>query len=256
MTALRSLLFNIGMVLSMLGTMMLMLALMPLPRRYMVGVVRGWTRLTPPFLRVMVGIRHEIRGRDNIPDGPAIYASKHQSAWDTMAMFLPFDDPAYVIKKELIDLPLYGWFARKCEVIGVDRKGGTAALRKMVADTKAILAAGRPVIIFPEGTRAAPDQHLKFHSGVAALYAQCGVPVVPVALNSGLFWSRRSFVKRPGRIVVAFLPPIAPGLDRKAFMAELQSRIGTATDGLVAEARERFPHLPGPEAPPGQADTP
>src|SRR5690606_21388864 len=147
-----------------------------------------------------------------------IVAAKHQSAWDTMAFYWVLDDAAYVLKKELLSIPLYGWCARKARMIGVDRSGGAKALRAMVEQAQNCLAEGRPIVIFPEGTRTAPGRRSAYHPGIAALYTRLGVPVVPVALNSGLFWGRRSFIKQPGRIVVQFLPPIPPGLERRAFM--------------------------------------
>ncbi len=169
---------------------------------------------------------------------------KHQSAWDTLAVPVLFGDVGIVIKRELLWIPCYGWYARKAGMIPVDRGAGAAALRGMLGRARAVMAEGRPIVIFPEGTRTAVGTRRPYHPGVAALYTQLDLPVVPVALNSGLFWPRRSFLKRPGRIVVEALAPLPPGLERKAFLAELQSRIETATERLIAEASEK------PAAPP------
>jgi 1-acyl-sn-glycerol-3-phosphate acyltransferase len=159
---------------------------------------------------------------------------KHQSAWDTLVFALLLDRPAIVLKQELLNLPLFGWYMRKCRMIPVNRKGRAAALKRMAADARDRAAAGRPILIFPEVTRMAPGQRRPYQPGAAALYGALGLPVVPVALNSGLFWGRRSFHKRPGRIVVEFLPPIAPGLPRREFMQELQERMEGASQRLAA----------------------
>jgi 1-acyl-sn-glycerol-3-phosphate acyltransferase len=136
--------------------------------------------------------------------------------------------PAFVLKRELLSIPLFGWYLRKVGMIAVDRAAGASALRNMARQASEAFAEGRSILIFPEGTRVPPGESRPYHPGVAALYTQLKVPVVPVALNSGLFWGRRSFVKRPGTVTVQFLPPIPPGLDRKAFMRELESRIEAA----------------------------
>ena len=230
----RSLVFNVFLALWSAAVLLGMGVLMPLHRRHMLAVVRRWTRISQGALSAIVGLRYEFRGIENIPAGPAIYACKHQSAWDTMGFFLRFDDPAHVIKKELIDLPFYGWFARKCRVIGVDRKGGAQALRNLVRQAMEAIGEGREIIIFPQGTRTAPGERRPYQPGIAALYGRADVPVIPVALNSGLFWGRRSFVKRPGTIVVEFLPAVPAGLDRRAFMKTLENRIEEASERLAA----------------------
>jgi 1-acyl-sn-glycerol-3-phosphate acyltransferase len=164
-------------------------------------------------------------------------ASYHQSAWDTFAFLTFLDDGAYVIKKELTRIPIYGWLIIKAAMIPVDRTGGARALRNMVCTARARLAAGRHIVIFPEGTRTAPGTHRAYHPGVAALYSQLAVPVVPVALNSGLFWPRRAFLKRPGHIVVEILPPIPPGLPRGDFMRRLESSIEGTSARLCRPGR-------------------
>ena len=143
-----------------------------------------------------------------------------------------------MLKKELLSIPLFGWFLKRAGMIAVDRKGGASALRSMARQATETLESGRSILIFPEGTRVAPGQTRPYQPGVAALYTQQKVPVVPVALNSGLFWGRRAFFKKPGTIVVQILPPIPPGLDRKAFMRDLESRIEPASAALAGGERQ------------------
>ena len=212
------------------------LPLFVLPRRYLVAGGRLWARGAMAMAERIVGLGYRLRGRDNIPAGPVIYAFKHQSAWDTIVIPLLVDDPAIVLKRELTWIPFYGWYLLRTGMISVDRAGAAAALRKMIHAAKARTAGGRSIVIYPEGTRTKPGAHQPYQVGVAALYKELGLPVVPVALNSGRFWPRRSLVRRPGTIVVEFLPPIPPGLPRARFMAALETEIETACRRLDAEA--------------------
>jgi 1-acyl-sn-glycerol-3-phosphate acyltransferase len=196
-----------------------------------------WSRITLWLLRLCVGLDHEVRGRENLPTGPVLIAMKHQSAWDTFAVPLLFPLAAMVIKRELGYVPFYGWYALKAGMIPIDRKGRGKALLAMVAACRRALAEQRSIQIFPEGTRSAVGAASRYQPGVAALYAALEVPLVPVALNSGLFWARRAFLKRPGRIIVEILPPIPPGGDRRAVLAELERRIESATARLIDEAQ-------------------
>jgi 1-acyl-sn-glycerol-3-phosphate acyltransferase len=225
MTALRSLLFNAVFYgwTAVCVTVGLPLLLGPRIGIYYLG--RVWAHPILAALRLLCGLRHEVRGRENLPTGAVLIAAKHQSAWDTIIFSILLWDHSFVLKRELLWVPLFGLYLARAGLIAVDRQGGSKALRKMVAAAKAVAAAGRPIVIFPEGTRVAPDQQRPYQPGVAALYSQLGVPVVPVALNSGLFWRRRSFWKRPGTITLEFLPPIAPGLPRKVFLARLEQAI-------------------------------
>ncbi len=232
----RSLAFNF---LFFLGGSLFLVALIPgllLPRRWVMHFPAIWHGYVLWILRLTCGITHEIRGRENLPAEPSIIAVKHQSAWDTMILPIVLKDAAYVLKRQLLRIPIYGWYLRKLDNLPVERTGGANALRAMVETGQRILAQGRSIVIFPEGTRTVPGERRPYHPGIAALYTQLDVPVVPVALNSGQFWGRRAFLKRPGRIVLEFLPPIAPGLPRKVFMRELESRIETASDRLAAAA--------------------
>ena len=206
------------------------------PRAVTMRFGQFWARIVLVLLRVIVGLDHEIRGLDRVPRSACIIAMKHQSAWDTLIPLVVFKDPAAIVKRELLLLPFYGWYAARAGSIGIDRKAGAKALRRMIVAARPVAAEERPIVIFPEGTRVAPGARLPYQPGVAALYQALATPLVPAAVNSGLFWGRRSFVKHPGRIVLEFLEPIPPGWPRRKVMAELEQRIETATAALLREA--------------------
>lgn len=223
--------------------------LLAMPRRLTVWGGRFWCVGVMWMLRHIVGLTYRIEGRENLVDGPAIFAFKHQSAWDTIIVTILIRDPAIALKRELLPIPFFGWYLWKHGMIAINRRAGAKALRKLVADAQRVLAQGRRIVVFPEGTRTAPGQRRPYQPGIAALYDRLDVPVVPVALNSGVFWRRRGFLKRPGCVRVAFLPPIAPGLARRDFMATLENRIEAATKDLVEDAvRSMDPRLAGPLA--------
>jgi 1-acyl-sn-glycerol-3-phosphate acyltransferase len=238
MILLRSLAFQVALYLFTAAMAILGLPMLLVPRRLASRFGCGWAAAVLKICAWTVGLRHELRGAEHLPRGPAIIAVKHQSAWDTFAVAAIFADPAIVLKQELIWIPFYGWYLWKAGMISVDRKAGAGALRRLVADGERAAAEGRPIVIFPEGTRTAPGTRRPYQPGVAALYRQLGLPLVPVAVNSGLYWGRRDFLKRPGRIIVEILPSIPPGGDRKAVMAALETAIEGATDRLVAEGRQ------------------
>jgi 1-acyl-sn-glycerol-3-phosphate acyltransferase len=238
MLVLRSLAFNVA----FFGwTLVMVIAALPalgLPRRFMLGLVRVWVRGILGLMRRLVGQHVEVRGRDLVPEGACIVASKHQSVLETLIVNIVLKAPAIVVKRELYAIPGFGWELRAAGMIAIDRRGGVGALRGMVRDARAAVADGRPVVMFPEGTRTAPGSSAPFHTGISALYGALGLPVVPAAVNSGVLWARRDFVKRPGRIVMEFLPPIEPGLARRAFAARLETAIETAAARLIAETRD------------------
>ncbi|MEM9682097.1 MAG: lysophospholipid acyltransferase family protein [Pseudomonadota bacterium] len=236
MIALRCVLFAIafyGWVL-IVGTVYFPLLL--LPRAICARLAHFWVRSSLWLVRVFIGIRCEVRGRENLPPEPFVIASKHQSAWDTLVYADLFYDSAYVLKKELMLLPFFGWYLFRLQMIGIDRSGGAKALSALVRDVKDRLANGRSIIIFPQGTRTAPGVERKYLPGVSAIYRQADTAIVPVALNSGMFWPRRRFIKFSGTIILEFLPPIEPGLDRRSFERTLRERIEPATHRLEAEA--------------------
>jgi 1-acyl-sn-glycerol-3-phosphate acyltransferase len=227
---LRSAVFMLWFIATTLVLSLIFLPVLLLPRGATVWLARLWTRVTFWGLKGFTGIDFEIRGIP--PKGPVLVASKHMSMWDTMALYLALDQPAIVLKRELLRIPFYGWFVWKATAIPIDRGAGASALRKMAASARAVLAQGRPILIFPEGTRKKPHAAPDYKPGVAGLYGMLGVACVPAALNSGVYWT--GFLKRPGTIVLEFLEPIAPGMKRDAFMAVLQDRIETATSEILA----------------------
>jgi 1-acyl-sn-glycerol-3-phosphate acyltransferase len=191
---------------------------------------RLWGRFAS-FVAWISGISFRLEG--NVPKGKqVIYAVKHQSAWETMVLFWVLYDPIIVMKQELMRIPFIGWVFKRTGSIGVDRSAGMAALKKLKRDALIALETGRPLLIFPQGTRVLPRTEAPYQIGVYALYSATGLPVVPVALNSGSFWPRKGIRKYPGCITLEFLPEIAPGLQRAAFMATLEEQIEQATARL------------------------
>jgi 1-acyl-sn-glycerol-3-phosphate acyltransferase len=233
----RSLLFNVLFYVTTTAFVVLGSPLLLAPRRWAMIGLRTHARFELFLLRVIVGTRFELRGADKLPPGACLVASKHQSAWETFALIPLFRDPALLMKRELFYIPFHGWFSKKFEMIPVDRDKGPSALRRMLREAKLRVAAGREIIIFPEGTRRAPGATPDYKTGVVLLYDALGVPCVPVALNSGPFWPRRSLTRRPGTIVVEFLDPIPPGLGRAEFLARLERAIEGASNRLLAEAK-------------------
>ncbi len=238
MIAFRSFVFDVVQNIITVLMLLYIVFLLPFPWQMTMKAIIVWTKILRFLSSWLLGIHIRIVGMENIPEGPVVVASKHQSAWDTAIFPLLLPGTVYVLKKELLSIPIWGWCARKVRSIAVDRAGGASALKQMLAETKARLKEGRRVIIFPEGTRVLPGQTKEYHPGIAAIYRSANVPVVPAALNSGLFWGRLSIGKKyPGTITVEFLPAIEPGMDRRDFMATLKSQIDTATEKLEAEAR-------------------
>ncbi len=244
---LRSLAFQIAFYLWTAILAVVFLPLLAAPRLWMMRCGTFWSRGTLWLLRVCAGLDHEVRGRERLPSGPALIAMKHQSAWDTFAVPVIFRNPAVVIKRELGWIPIYGWYALKAGMIPVDRGGRASALKAMVASAQRALEAGRSVLIFPEGTRSAVGAPPAYQPGVMALYRQLDVPLVPVAVNSGVYWKRRGFLRRPGRITVEILSPIAPGGDRHATLAALERAIETATARLVATHEDKAVESAAPQ---------
>ena len=240
MITVRSLAFNGAFYVWTAFMCILYIPAFALPRMIMVRGQERWAIGVNWLMKRLAGIDVEIRGREHLPPGACIVASKHQSAWDTLIWHQVLNDPAVIIKKELTYIPVYGWICQKTKMIAVDRSGGTKALRGMLKAAREARDTGRQVTIFPEGTRSAPGETNPYQSGIAAVYGDLDVPVIPVAVNSGLFWPRRRFMRQPGTIVLEFLKPIAPGLKRKPFMAQLEREIETAAKRLVTEGRQEI----------------
>ncbi len=234
----RSLAFNALFYASLIIHIIVALPVLAMPHRVHLRFIRSYARTSLWLLRVVCGTTVEWRGLEKIPQGACIVACKHQSAWETFALYAVLDDPTYILKRELMWIPLFGWHMRKAGLIPIDRGAGLAALSRMTTQAKKELERSRQVVIFPEGTRRLPSAEPSYRPGVAHLYARAGVPCVPVALNSGLFWPRRSLMRFPGTVLVEALDPIAPGLDMRTFLNRLQNVLEESTAHLIQEAEK------------------
>ena len=210
------------------------------PRSWAMAVLALHGDVTVWLLRAICGTKMEVRGHEKLLPGPVIVAAKHQAVWETFAIISLMRDPALVMKAELLSVPIYGRFCRKFELIPVQRELGPAALRQMVREARSRAAQNREIVIFPEGTRKIPGDAPDYKPGIIFLYQDLKVPVCPLALNSGMFWPRRSFLRYPGTIVAEFLDAIPPGLPRQEFMEKLESAIERASDELCLEARKEL----------------
>jgi len=229
MTFLRSALFMAWFLILTLVMAIIFLPLLAVPRKATVHMARQWARATLWGLRIFAGIKERQIGA--VPRGGVLVASKHMSMWDTLALYLALDDPGIVLKRELLRIPFYGWYLGKAAAIPIDRGAGADALRRMTYSAKQVLAEGRPILIFPEGTRKKPGAAPDYKPGVAGLYGLLGVACVPVALDSGRYW--QGFTKHPGTISLEFLETIPPGLKRREFMTMLEQRIEDATNRML-----------------------
>lgn len=235
MQVFRSLIFNVAFYLNTFLQIMFYLPVMLMPRRYVWVPVRSWAAGNQFLLKWICGIDHKIIGFEKVPPGGIIVASKHQSAWETFTIAAMMPDPTFVLKRELQWIPLFGWYTLKARLIPVNRGTRQAALEQIAKGAREKMKDGRQIIIYPEGTRRPVGAEPNYKYGVAHLYGELNVPCVPVALNSGVYWPRRSLRLTPGTIRMEFLDPIMPGLDRTEFLKVLQDRIETATARLVAE---------------------
>ena len=233
---LRSLIFNVLFMTVTAFSSVIAMALLPFHPRFIRCFIRHWARVIIWLMRVICGIRLRVTGLEHVVPGAAIIASKHQSAFDTFVWPALLEQTSYVLKRELLDLPVWGRVARHSGAVAVDRDGGGAALRGMVRDAKRVLDEDRPLVIFPEGTRSAPGDRLPYQPGVAALVMGSSAPCYPVATNSGRHWGRRAFHKTPGVISISILPALPPGLARKPLMEALESQIEAETARLMAQA--------------------
>lgn len=247
MIILRSVLFNIVFYLNLILQMVVMTpAYFLLPRKKAYGVAKNWARSNHWLLAKMVGTTFEMEGVENIPKGGYIFAPKHQSFWDAYAFLPLLDDPFYILKRELTWIPLFGWYLKKQRMVPVDRAARGKVMAVVMERAKAEMNSGRQLIIYPEGTRRPPGAAPEYKYGIARLYRDLTVPVVPVVLHPGLFWPRRKFIRYPGHFKVRILPPIAPGMDPDAFLAHLIDVMETESDRLLVETVEANPHLPLP----------
>jgi 1-acyl-sn-glycerol-3-phosphate acyltransferase len=243
MTLIRSLAFHAAFYVTTT-----LLALVGLPvlagdRLRVQAYARFWTRTSVWLLERICGTRIEFRGLEHIPDGACLIASKHQSALETLALTTITRDFSYILKKELVGIPIFGWYLARAGQIALDRSKRGQALPDLSRQAREAVAEGRQIFIFPEGTRRPVGAAPEYKSGVAHLYADTAAPCVPVALNSGLFWPRQSILLRPGTMTIEFLEPIAPGRPKQEFLRLLQAKIEDATASLVAEALATDPSL-------------
>jgi 1-acyl-sn-glycerol-3-phosphate acyltransferase len=236
MILLRSLVFQFLFYVSTLVLMVVSLPVFALPRSAGWPVVPFWARVNLALLRWIVGLGVEFRGLENIPEGGFIVAAKHQSAWETFALLPHFPAPVYVLKRELQYIPIFGWYTMKFNQIPVDRGKRSVALAAMTERAREAVEKGRQILIFPEGTRRGAGEEPRYKHGVAYLYRQIGCPVLPVAVNSGLYWPRRGWALFPGKVIVEFLPPIPPGKDIETFYGEMVEAVEEASDRLIGEA--------------------
>jgi 1-acyl-sn-glycerol-3-phosphate acyltransferase len=216
-----------------------------MPRWAILSIAKYWARSSIWLLRVICNTKMEYRGVEKIPDGPLIVASKHQSMWETFALMPFFDQPLFILKRDLTWIPFFGWYLIKADMIGIDREAGAKSLKDMARRAAEAVRHGRQLIIFPEGTRRPVDAEPQYKSGIGMIYVDCGVTCLPVALNSGLFWPRRTFMRYPGTLVVEFLDPLPPGLPRKEFNTRIATGIEDATNRLVEAGRREQAQLFG-----------
>ncbi|QOZ28904.1 1-acyl-sn-glycerol-3-phosphate acyltransferase [Bradyrhizobium sp. CCBAU 51753] len=242
---LRSLIFNVLFYVVLVLLCIVAIPTLLLPRGALMALQAAWADISLFLMRVICNIRIEFRGVEKIPAGPLIIASKHQSFWETFALVRFFDHPLFILKRELMMIPVFGWLLKKAGMISVERGGGPRSLIKTLKQAAAEVQRGRQLVIFPEGTRTAPGAPPAYKAGVAQIYAESAVPCLPVALNSGLFWPRRTFMRYPGTLVVEFLDPLPPGLPRDEFMTRVRDQIETATSRIVAAARAEQEQLFG-----------
>ncbi len=233
----RSILFGILFYVTTVAFVVLGSPLFLGPRKWSMAALKLYARTQLWLLKHIVGLDYEVRGLDKLPEPPFLVASKHQSAWETFALIPLFHDPALFMKRELFWIPFHGWFSYKFGMIPVDRDKGPAGLRRMLQAAKERIASRREIVMFPEGTRRPPGAPPEYKTGIALIYNALGVPCVPVALNSGVFWARRTWARKPGKIVVEILDPLPPGLPKAEFLKRLQEAIETASTRLLAEAK-------------------
>jgi 1-acyl-sn-glycerol-3-phosphate acyltransferase len=236
----RSIIFNVLFYVNLIAHLIAALPTFVLPYPCLRVFIRSYAMTSLWLLRVVCGTKVEWRGAEKIPKGACIVACKHQSLWETFSLYAVLHDPVYVLKRELMWIPLFGWYMWKAGQIPIDRTAGIGALARMTGRARKALAAGdRQIVVFPEGTRRSPGASPDYKPGIVYLYGKAGVPCVPMALNSGVYWPRRSLLRLPGIIIAEILDPIPPGLDNGTFFSQLQGSIEEASNRLLEESRTR-----------------
>ena len=242
---LRSLVFNVLFYTVLVCLAIVALPTFALPPRAMLTVAKWWAKATLFLMHVVCNIEVEFRGVEKIPTGPLVIVAKHQSFWETFVLPGFFNRPIFILKRQLMQIPVFGQFLVKTGMIAIDRKAGVKALLDMTRRAREAVRGGGQLVIFPEGTRRAPGAPPNYKTGFAQIYSSCGVQCLPIALNSGLFWPRRNFMRYPGTLVVEFLDPLPPGLSRDEFINRIRDAIEGATDRIVKDAREEQAKLFG-----------
>jgi 1-acyl-sn-glycerol-3-phosphate acyltransferase len=243
MILIRSVFFNIAFYGALVVVGLLGVPLLVAPKGALM-VAKIWARVSLWITEHIGGIKLDVRGRHNVPAGGCLIAAKHQSAMETFGIVPYVGDFAFILKRELNWLPVFGWYTSRSGMIGVNRGARSQALKDMTVQARKVIADGRQIIIYPEGTRRSPGDAPAYKYGAVHLYSELGTVCVPVAINTGLFWPRRSFLCYPGTAVLEFLDPIAPGLDGETFKTKLQDVIETASNRLITEARARGEGIP------------
>lgn len=242
---LRSLLFNVLFYAVLVVCAIIALPTFLMPPRAMLTVAGWWAGAALYLMRVICNIKVEFRGVEKIPEGPLVIVSKHQSFWETFALLPYFNRPIFILKRQLIHIPVFGQFLIKTGMISIDRSAGVKALLDMTRRARSAVRGGCQLVIFPEGTRRAPGAAPDYKTGFAQIYSACGVQCLPVALNSGLFWPRRNFMRYPGTLVVEFLDPLPPGLPKDEFIKRVRDTIEGATGRIVEAGRAEQERLIG-----------
>lgn len=210
------------------------------PRRIFMKLVKFWISVVSFLERHVLGLHYEVRGLEHLPeDGQCIIAAKHQSTYETFKIHSLFKDPAIILKRELLWIPIWGWYMAKSDVIAINRSSPDQAVETIRAGSQRVAAQKRPIILFPQGTRVRPGVGADvkpYKSGVYRIHEYTGLPVIPLATNSGCFWPKGSLLKKPGTVVFEFLPALPHGLERKVFMAELEQRLEEASNTLIKDA--------------------
>ena len=200
--------------------------------QYLRKPVNIWLKGIFKLLQIICNITYEIRGKENIPSYAVLVASKHQSAFETFALFYHINNSIFIHKRQLFFIPIFGQYLKKINMISIDRSEGTIAMRKMLKQTKQKIQEGKSIIIFPEGTRKKPGENPDYKTGIAGIYKNLETEVLPVAVNSGHYWPKHTFIKKPGKIIIKFLQPIPTKLEKKEFLERIESVIEEETNKI------------------------